>query len=350
MGEPMSTDADRFRLISEIESIRDARVLSLVLGDRRGHETKIAGDVLPLAYEHLRAFGHTREIALFLYTTGGDTVAGWGLVNLLREYCDKLAVIAPFRCLSTGTLIALGADEIVLAAGAQLGPIDPSVSSPYNPPAPGPPQPGRVSLLPVSVEDLVGFVHFVKDEGGVRAEEPMARILASLADKVHPLALGAVHRAREQVNELAKKLLRSHMDDDARAEEIANWLGRLPSHNYIISRREARTVLGDDLVRPIPEELEPHVWSLYRAYDVWLELTAPYSADVELGDQESVTKTFPRAALESRKEDGLKTHVFRTTKELRRVQMTQPGLAAPVAAIQERTIAEGWTAWPEESH
>lgn len=343
----MVSEADRLRLISDMESIRDTRVLSLVLGDRRGHETRIAGDLLPLAYEHLRGFGHVRQIDLFLYTPGGDTLAGWGLVNLIREYCDRFAVIVPFRCLSTGTLIALGADEMILAAGAQLGPIDPSVSSPYNPPAPGPPQAGRVSLLPVSVEDLIGFVHFVKEEAGVQGQEPMARILASLAEKVHPLALGAVYRAREQVNVLAKNLLKSHMDDDARADEIVDFLSKLPSHSYIISRREAQTLLGDDLVAPVPAELEPHMWSLYHAYAVWLELTNPYSPDAVLGQQESVTETFARAALESKQGDALRTHVYRTTKELRRVQVTQPGLAGPVAGVQERIIAEGWTAWPE---
>src|SRR3970282_881677 len=113
---------DRLQLISTIEDTRGARVLSLVTGDRRGHETRIAADMLPLAYEHLRAFGHVPEIDLFLYTTEGDTLAAWGLANLIREYCDRFAVIVPFRCLSAGTLIALGADEILLAPGAQLGP------------------------------------------------------------------------------------------------------------------------------------------------------------------------------------------------------------------------------------
>ena len=132
----MASEPDRLQLISTIENARGTRVLSLVMGDRRGHETRIAGDLLPLAYEHLRALGRVRQIDLFLYTVGGDTLAAWGLANLIREYCDRFAVIVPFRCLSAGTLIALGADEILLAPGAQLGPIDPSVNSPYNPPAP----------------------------------------------------------------------------------------------------------------------------------------------------------------------------------------------------------------------
>lgn len=321
--------------------------MSLVLGDRRGHETRLAGDLQPLIYEHLSGFDHVEEIVLFLYTQGGDTLAAWGIVNLIREYCDRFTAVVPFRCLSAGTLVVLGADQVLLAPGAQLGPIDPSVSSPHNPPAPGPPQPGRVSLLPVSVEDVVGFLHLAQGEGGIRSEEPMAKVFAALADKVHPLALGAVHRAREQVELLARSLLKSHIDDDTRVQVIIDYLAKLPSHQYLISRREARGVFGDDFVVPIPQELEREVWDLYRAYQRWLELTAPYSAEAVLGSDDSKTVTFPRAALESRDGDELRSHVYRTIKELKRVQMAQPGVSSPVMGIQERTIAEGWTAWPE---
>lgn len=343
----MANEADRLQLISRVEEARGGRVLSLVLGDRRGHETRFAGDLLPIMYEHLSGFGHVQEIALFLYTPGGDTLAAWGMVNLIREYCDRFTAIVPFRCLSAGTLVVLGADQILLAPGAQLGPIDPSVSSPHNPPAPGAPQPGRVSLLPVSVEDVVGFLHLAQSEGGIRSEEPMAKVFASLADKVHPLALGAVYRAREHVDSLARSLLKSHIDDDTRVQGIIDYLGKLPSHQYLISRKEARGVFGDDLVVPIPEELEREVWDLYRAYQDWLELTTPYSPEAVLGADQSKTVTFPRAAFESRDGNELRSHVYRTIKELKRVQMAQPGVSSPVMGIQETTIAEGWTAWPE---
>ena len=105
---------NRKEIIKELEKAINARILTLVTGDRQGMETRIAPDVLPLVTEHISHIGSQNELALFVYTPGGDTIAGWGLVNLLRQYCKKLKVLIPFRSLSCGTLISLGADEIVM--------------------------------------------------------------------------------------------------------------------------------------------------------------------------------------------------------------------------------------------
>lgn len=142
----MTQEPDRATLITEMERARDSHVLSLVTGDRLHMESRIAGDVLPLVYEHLRGIGHVRQIDLFLYTQGGDSLAGWGMVNMIREHCDRFVVIAPFRCFSCGTLIALGADEVVVTPGTELSPVDPSVASPYNPQVPS--QPGAPNPTP----------------------------------------------------------------------------------------------------------------------------------------------------------------------------------------------------------
>ncbi|MBU0734226.1 MAG: hypothetical protein KKG10_08760, partial [Proteobacteria bacterium] len=47
---------------------------------------------------------------------------------MLREFCEKLAVLVPFRAHSAGTTLALGADEIVMGPLGELGPVDPSVA------------------------------------------------------------------------------------------------------------------------------------------------------------------------------------------------------------------------------
>ena len=158
---------ERKALIRQLEELLEARVISYVTGDRQGMETRIAPDQLHLISEHLTGIGTTDKLALFLYTPGGDSIVGWGLVNLLRQYCDKLIVLVTFRALSCGTLIALGADEIVMGKHGLLSPVDPSVSSPYNPPAPGIQQPGAVNLLSVSVEDMVGFLDLARVELGL---------------------------------------------------------------------------------------------------------------------------------------------------------------------------------------
>lgn len=334
---------ERLELIQRIEAARRGnKLICYVTGDRKNHETRIATDIFPFLYEHLLEFDHVEAIDLFVYTAGGDSIAGWGLVNLLREFCDRLNVVVPFRALSCGTLIALGGDEIVMGRGGQLSPLDPSVSSPYNPPAPGQQPAGRLSLLPVSVEDLMAYLRLARDEGKSQGEEAMASVMNILSNKVHPLSLGAAYRAREQGATLASRLMEQHEKDKNKIDRIVEFLTKtLPSHNYLIGKREAQKVIGLPIA-DMPPETESLVWDLYREYEDWLELRTPYNPETVLGVNPTATDSFPRAVLESVKEGGLRSHVFTTTKELRRVQATQPGIPIPVSGVQERIIAEGW--------
>jgi hypothetical protein len=347
-GERLTVDQieERARLLREIEVARNARVISLVLGDRRGMETKLAGDILPFVYERLRAIGQTEEIDLFLYTTGGDSLAAWGLVNLIREHCQRFAILVPFRCMSAGTLMALGANEVILTSGAELSPVDPSVSSPYNPPAPG--RQEQVNLLPVSVEDLIGFLHLVRNEVGVKDDAALGGVLEHLTEKVHPLALGAVYRAREQVAFLARKLLAFHIDDQIRIDGIVEYFTKSMSHQYLIGRHEARQIMGGEVVPSPADNLVGLILSLYEEYRRFLDLDDGFTPEAEIGAEEgTVVRTYPRAALEVLQNGTLVSRVFRSTRELRSVQVAQPNVNIPVMGVQQRTMAEGWVLWPE---
>jgi len=280
-------------------------------------------------------------LALFLYTPGGDSIAGWGLVNLIRQYCNKLKVLIPFRALSCGTLIALGADEIIMGRHGLLSPIDPSVNSPFNPPAPGPQQPGHVSLLPVSVEDMIGFLDLARKEIGLKKND-MVAVLNILANKVHPLALGAVYRAREQNSSLARRLLSAHLSDKAKIDRIVAQLTQeLPTHNYLIGRKEALKDIRLDVEQP-SAGLDQLMWQLYREYAEWLRLTSPVSIDLDLGTEEQKKVRYERAAVESIRGDILVQHIFITDNNLFKVTVTPPGTQGTVEQAMSRTLFQGW--------
>lgn len=336
---------ERKDLIALLEEKLSARVIVLITGDRQGMETRIAPDILPLISEHLSCMGSTENLALFIYTPGGDTIAGWGLVNLLRQYCKKLKILVPFRALSCGTLISLGADEILMGKHGFLSPVDPSVASPFNPSAPGNPQLGRVSLLPVSVEDMIGFLDLSRKEIGLKSDESMVEVLKILAEKVHPLALGAVYRAREQTSDLAKRLLSNHLNNDGKNEGKIDRIVRqltqeLPTHNYLIGRAEAIKI-GLDITKP-SDEIEQLMWDLYKEYENWLLLTSPASSELDLGTDDNKSVEYERAAVESLHDGSLVQHVFTTKKALIRMRGTAPGMQQPIEQILERAIYEGW--------
>jgi len=335
---------ERKNLIANLEEKLSVRVLTVVTGDRQGMETRIAPDILPLISEHLANIGITKELALFLYTPGGDAIAGWGLVNLLRQYCSKLKVLIPFRALSCGTLIALGANEILMGRHGLLSPVDPSVASPFNPPAPGAQQSGHVSLLPVSVEDMIGFLDLARKEIGLKADDSMVAVLNILANKVHPLALGAVYRAREQSSSLAKRLLLVHSSDEARINRIvAKLTQELPTHNYLIGRKEALNDIEIDIIEP-SREVEQLMWDLYKEYESWLRLTSPVSSELDLVAEDQKAVRYERAAVESLHNQTLAQHIYITDKRLVRVRVTPPGMQTPVDEIAERIIYQGWIA------
>jgi len=335
---------ERKELILKLEKELSARVLTIVTGDRQGMETRVAPDILPLVSEHLASIGSVEDLALFLYTPGGDTIVGWGLVNLLRQYCKRLKVLVPFRALSCGTLIALGADEIIMGRNGLLSPIDPSVSSPFNPSAPGIQQPGVVSLLPVSVEDMIGFLELARKEIGLKTEASRISILNILANKVHPLALGAVYRAREQTSSLAKRLLSIHLKDSEKITRIVKRLTKeLPTHNYLIGRAEAENDIKLDIKEP-SRETDEMMWDLYKEYERWLQLRSPYSSELDLGSDQRKRVRCERAVVESISNNRLSQHIFITDNELIRMTTTPAGMQGAVDQTAVRTIFQGWVA------
>ena len=146
--------ADRIPLVQNLERLRDSKVLVYVTGDRPGMETQIHSEALDYFADHLDTFGLPRRISLYLYSRGGETLAGWSIVNLVRHFCDEFEVIVPSKARSTATLMALGANKIIMTKQATLGPIDPSVNSPFNPQLPGD---SRISVSPSACRTSLGI-------------------------------------------------------------------------------------------------------------------------------------------------------------------------------------------------
>ena len=339
-GDEGNAALERRRLlINQIQEKRKSKVICYVTGDRQNLETRIAHDCHPLIFSHLRQIGSSNKIDLFLYTPGGITVAGWGLVHLIREFCKEFAVLVPYRSWSCGTLICLGADEIIMGRLGQLGPIDPSTQNPFNPPIPGVPTSPQ-STLPMNVEDIASFIDLAKREIGLKGGVGLSSVLDNLSkmNPCAPLALGAAHRVRPQIVKLATGLLQLHMrGEKKKVKRIVDILAKqLGSHDYLIGRREAK---GIGLkVKDAPDDLETLMWELYSQYEKMMELNTAYNPQAFLGQQQSATGTFIRAAIESE----VMTHIFRTIKQVTRVTIGPPLVPVPTPGHQELVIEEGW--------
>ena len=330
----------RRALINKIQEARESKVVCYVTGDRQNLQTQIAHDCHPLVFSHLREIEASEKVDLFLYTPGGITVAGWGLVHLIREFCKQFAVLVPYKAWSCGTLICLGADEIVMGRLGQLGPIDPSTNTPFNPPIPGFPVAPQ-NTLPMNVEDVVSFIDLAKTAVGLRQDSGLKAVLDNLSriNPYAPLALGAAHRIRPQIVKLAAGLLRLHMGEQRRQiDHIVDILAKkLGSHDYLIGRKEAKEI--GLKVTDAPIELEKSMWELYSEYERLMELNTPYSPSAFLGQRQAATGTFYRAAIESK----VMTHLFRTVRQVAQVVIGPPAVPVPTIGYQEVVLDEGWT-------
>ncbi len=288
---------DRLDLYKQLEAERDSKLLVYVTSTRGNLETQIANDILPKFTEHLDKIGDTKKITLYLYTNGGNTLAAWSLVNLIRSFCDNFEVIVPANCFSSGTLICLGTDNIVMTKQATLGPIDPSVNGPFNPMIPGVNDPN--AKLPVSVEFVNAYVEMAKETFGIDDSHSMTEILLNLSDKIHPMTLGQVYRTRSQIQMLARKLMKWHNLSQQQEDEIVKFLcSESGSHDYAIRRKEAIEHLGLHVEKPTME-LYKIIKAIYDDISSELELENPYNPNILLNKQNPFIYSFRRGLIES---------------------------------------------------
>lgn len=333
--------AERTEQLKELESLRGSKIITYLTGDRQpGLETRIGMDVFPYFYDILAGIGRTKRIDLLLYSTGGAIMAAWGLVNMLREFCDTLGVLIPYKAQSSATLIALGANEILMSKTGQLSPVDPTITSPFNPVLPNQAPGTQPQFLPVSVEDVIGYLDLARKEGGLKEEALIAEVFKSLATDVRPLALGSVYRAKEQIRMLSRKLLGFHMGtgESAKIDAIVGALTReLYSHDYVIARKEAKDVLGLKIA-DCPDALELKIMELFFGYSNEMQLNKSYNSEVELGDKTTKVLNLDRAFIES----ADKCFVFRTKREVKKVKIKREGVH--IEGMQEKLLEEGWQA------
>lgn len=325
----------RRAIYKTIERERKSRVLCYVTGDRKGLETQISPEAVKLFVKHLDAIFPAKKISLVLYTRGGNTLAAWSLINMLRMFCDQLEIIVPTIAQSAGTLMCLGADRIVMTKQAMLGPIDPSITGPLNPLIPGA---GPTARAPVSVEAVKGYIEMAKADFGVKSAEDMTKVLIDLAQKVHPLLLGAIFRSKSQIQFLAGELLNYSIKDKAKQRKIIDFLcSESGSHDYTINRREAHA-LGLAVEKCSPT-LYKSLSDLQGLIDEELELDQPFDPHAVLGANAAAPYTCVRCLIESTSAAG---HTFTSEGTFTKVQLPGPPGAPPQDAVNDQRTFEGW--------
>jgi len=114
----------RRELLEKIESIEPpSRVLSFVCSSRAG----IDSSDIPVLGDFLEKIEDVQTLNLLIDGPGGDGLAAEKIVNVCRSHCTNFRVLIPCMAKSAATIIALGADELVMGQYSEIGPIDPQI-------------------------------------------------------------------------------------------------------------------------------------------------------------------------------------------------------------------------------
>jgi hypothetical protein len=117
----------RSAALERLESLGVSGSRRVAMYYARQDRTISRDDVLPFL-NMLKSIGIAGDLDLIVQSPGGDGMAAEMLLDLCRKHCaGHFRVVVPLYAKSAATLLALGADEIVMGESSELGPIDAQV-------------------------------------------------------------------------------------------------------------------------------------------------------------------------------------------------------------------------------
>jgi hypothetical protein len=209
------------------------------------------------------------NVSLILCTNGGSADAGYRIARCLKKNYKKFLLYVFGNCKSAGTLIAVGANEIVMSHFGQFGPLDVQLADKDEFLGQTPALDVSQSITTLSESAYTCFMdQFLKLEPGRSISTKTAveigksltlGIIGPIASQIDPLLLGRVDRSMRIAEAYIKRLNSSFKDANAK-----KLIGGYPSHDFVIDFDEAKEVFGN--VRE-PTEEEMKVESYLRNWD-----------------------------------------------------------------------------------
>lgn len=207
--------------------------------------------------ELVRSVKDRKKNCSFILTTfGGDPDAGYRIARYLKRKYEKLILYVFGYCKSTGTLIALGADEIVMGDFGEFGPLDIQMvrddelsnMSGLN---------FVQSLISlnnqifqsftanfIALKEISSYTITTKTAAEI-ATKLSVGLIAPISAQIEPVKLGEVNRSIKIANDYGKRICKN-------SELINTLITNYPSHSFVIDYVEAKEIfenvrLAEDL-------------------------------------------------------------------------------------------------------
>ncbi len=187
-----------------------------------------------------------KNCSLLLTTYGGDPDAGYRLVRAIKRYYNDFILYVYGSCKSTGTLIALGANQIIMSDYGEFGPLDIQLAKDDELS-----NTSGLSYLQslTSLNEQIfrsfesSFLNLKRKSGFTITTKTAAEIGSKLAvglispvsAQLDPVKLGEVQRAIKIADAYGRRLCE---DDSIVSRLIAGY----PSHGFVIDFEEASKI------------------------------------------------------------------------------------------------------------
>lgn len=206
----------------------------------------------------------SRELDLIIHSPGGEADAVEQISEYLRTQFDHVRAIVPVAAMSAATMLALAADEIVMGAHSQLGPIDPQITIMT---AEGP----RTASAQAIRDQFEMAKKECSDPKLMSAWLPILRMIG-------PGLLASCDHSAKRAEQIVEKAMTQYMlantkNGAKKAKEAAEWFGDAKtflSHGRPVRRDEARE--HDVVVKDLEDDakLQDLVLSVHHATTISL--------------------------------------------------------------------------------
>ncbi len=206
-----------------------------------------------------------KKVILLLCTTGGDASAAYRIARCLQEKYEKFSIFICGPCKSAGTLIAVGAHEIVVNHYGELGPLDVQVGKKDEL---WETDSGLTVLSAIRHLEEQSFDFFetcflrLKGRSGGRitlktatslASTFATSVLAPIIGQIDPMHVGEVSRAMNIGLEYGRRL--TDISKNAKDGALDKLTNSYPSHDFVIDGKEIME-LFENVREPTEKEAE----------------------------------------------------------------------------------------------
>lgn len=200
------------------------------------------------------------HVTLWLTTPGGNPDAAYSMARLLQRKYQSVTIFVNGWCKSSGTLICLGASELIMGDLAQLGPLDIQIvnreefgerHSGLNPIE------ALKAISYQSTELLRQQFLDIRFNGGLSTKQALevatnltGQLMSPITSQLDIMKYGEFTRSLRIANEYGTRLAKFNTSNNVKSDAINRLTTGYPSHGFVIDREEASETLFNHITCP----------------------------------------------------------------------------------------------------